>query len=473
MTNHSDPSPETLKRIIEVLGPQGYLTKARDTSPYLTEPRERWVGRTSLVARPSTTEEVAKVVKICAETNTPIVPQSGNTGLVGGQIPTGPEILLSLNRLNQVRQIDSANSTITVEAGIILENLQNLADQNDRLFPLSLASEGSAQIGGLLSTNAGGNAVLRYGPMRDLVLGLEVVTPQGEIWNGLTGLRKDNTGYDLKQLFIGAEGTLGIITAATLKLFPKPVETATALVAIRDIEAAIELLALARKESGDQVSAFELLPLIGLKFVTEHIPNTRPPLSEEHDWHILLEYSSSSSTGMLRSSLETVLEQAYEAGLVLDAALAESEKQRAELWMLRESLPEAQKSEGVSLKHDISVPVSAIPKFMAQALAEVSSAVPGIRPVPFGHIGDGNIHFNLSEPSGGNSDRFAGKRTKISQIVHDIVQSLNGSISAEHGIGIAKRDEMLTRKSSTEVEMMRSVKKALDPQGIMNPGKLI
>ncbi len=466
------PTTDTLDRLKAIVGPKGVIDDPHDMRAYTTEHRDRWVGATPLVVRPQNTDEVAAIVKVCAETQTAIVPQSGNTGLVGGQIPTGDEIVLSLNRMNAVRMIDVQNNTLTLEAGCILANVQQIAEEADRFFPLSLSSEGSAQIGGLISTNAGGNAVLRYGPMRDLVLGLEVVTPQGEIWNGLSGLRKDNTGYDLKQLFIGAEGTLGVITAATVKLFPRPTDIATAFVAVPSISAAIDLLQLAQKETGNQVSAFEIIPRIGLDFLMQHM-TMRDPLTAPYDWYILMEVGTSQSQGQARAAIEHLIAHALEKAWVLDGTIAESEKQRGDLWALRESLSEVQKFEGLSLKHDVSVPISALPVFMARALTAVEDMVPGIRPVPFGHIGDGNIHFNLSQPTDMDRATFDAKHDSLAACVHDIVTDLKGSISAEHGIGVAKRGELTTRKSAVALDIMRSVKAALDPQGIMNPGKLL
>ena len=469
----SPPSADTLTRVRSVLGTKGVIDNPNDMAAYLEEPRGRWTGQTPLIARPSSTEEVAKLVHICADTQTALVPQSGNTGLVGGQIPESHEIVVSTDRLTNVRQVDIVNNTITAEAGCILSHLQDLADTSDRLFPLSLASEGSARLGGVLSTNAGGNNVLRYGNARDLTLGLEVVTPKGAIWSDLSGLRKDNTGYDLKHLFMGAEGTLGIITAATIQLFPKPQQTETAFVAMRDIEACLDLLGEAKMLSGDCVSSFELIPRIALDFQLTHQDDARDPLAQKAEWYILFELTSSMPGHHLRTVMEHILEVAVDTGLITDGTLAANKRQRAALWALRESISEIQKREGASHKHDISVPVSAIPQFLSKAITAVSRAVPGIRPVPFGHIGDGNIHFNLSQPKDSSRAAYDAQRDDIAHLVYDIVADLGGSFSAEHGIGIAKKQDLNARKDPTALALMRQIKKALDPDGIMNPGKML
>lgn len=469
----TQPTPETLDRIKSVVGPQGWSLDPNELADHLVEWRQQWHGKTSLLVKPATSEEVAAIVRICAETATPIVPQGGNTGLVGGQIPFHNEILLCFNRLNKILSVDTVNNTISVQAGCVLAAVQDAAEKVDRLFPLSLASEGSAQIGGVLSTNAGGNAVLRYGTARNLVLGLEVVTAQGKIWDGLKGLRKDNTGYDLKQIFIGAEGTLGIITAAVCKLLPKPRDVVTALVALRDVAAALEFLTLSQTACGDLVSAVELIPRIGIEFVIRHVPDARQPFSPLNEWNVLIEFSTAQYPGTLRPTVETLLERALERGFVLDGVIAESGPQAAQLWLLRERLSEVQRYEGGSLKHDISVPVSQIATFLDQATRAVTAAIPGVRPVPFGHIGDGNIHFNLSQPTDMDTEAFLNRREEIARLVYDIVVSLGGSISAEHGVGVAKRDEIRRYKSAVELSVMKSLKHALDPQGILNPGKVV
>jgi len=466
---------EALDRIRAVVGPRGWLDAPQDMEPYLVEERGLYRGRARAVVRPGSTEEVAAVVKICAGAGIGIVPQSGNTGLVGGGIPHdhGEEIVVNLGRMNRVRAIDPLNYTITVEAGCILASVQKAAADVDRLFPLSLGAEGTCQIGGNLSTNAGGIAVLRYGMARDLVLGLEVVLADGRIWNGLRGLRKDNTGYDLKQLFVGAEGTLGVITAAVLKLFPRPAAVETGFIAVPSPAAAIELLARTRAGTGDAVTAFELISRRALEMVLRHIPGTVDPLAEPSPWYVLLEASSGAADGSLRASLEQVLGGAVEDQLVQDATLAASGEQAKALWRLRESITEAQKPEGGSIKHDVSVPVSKVPEFIERASAAVEAALPGIRVVAFGHAGDGNIHFNLSQPVGADRAGYLARWEAFNRIVHDIVAELQGSISAEHGIGRLKREELTHYKAPLEIELMRVLKQTLDPKGIMNPDKVV
>jgi FAD/FMN-containing dehydrogenase len=466
---------EALEKIRAIVGPRGWIADPADMAPFLVEERGLYRGRARMVVRPASTHEVSEVVKVCAEAGLGIVPQSGNTGLVGGGIPHdhGEEIILSLGRMNRVRAIDPLNYTITVEAGCILTSVQNAAAEADRLFPLSLGAEGTCQIGGNLSTNAGGIAVLRYGMARDLVLGLEVVLPDGRVWEGLRGLRKDNTGYDLKQLFIGAEGTLGIITAAVLKLFPRPGSVETGFVAVRDPAAAIELLARARAGTGDAITAFELISRQALDMVLRHIPGTTDPLATPYPWYVLIEASSGDASGGLRAALEAVLADGAEAGLVIDATLASSGEQTKALWRLRDSITEAQKPEGGSIKHDVSVPVSKVPEFIARASAACEAALPGIRIVAFGHAGDGNIHFNLSQPVGADRSAYLARWEEFNRIVHDIVAELDGSISAEHGIGRLKRDELVHYKPPVAIELMSMLKHALDPKGIMNPGKVV
>jgi FAD/FMN-containing dehydrogenase len=472
---HEIVASEALEKLKAIVGPRGWVTDPADMAPFLVEERGLYRGRARMVVRPGSTQEVSDVVKVCAEAGIAIVPQSGNTGLVGGQVPHdhGEEIVLNLGRMNRIRAIDPLNYTITVEAGCILASVQNAAADADRLFPLSLGAEGTCQIGGNLSTNAGGIAVLRYGMARDLVLGLEVVLPDGRVWDGLRGLRKDNTGYDLKQLFIGAEGTLGIITAAVLKLFPRPGAVETGFVAVRDPGAAIELLARTRAGTGDAVTAFELISRQALDMVLKHIPGTSDPLSGRHPWYVLIEASSGDAGGGLRAALEGVLANAVEAGFVTDATLAASGEQTKALWRLRESITESQKPEGGSIKHDVSVPVSKVPAFIARASAACEAALPGIRIVAFGHAGDGNIHFNLSQPIGADRAQYLARWEEFNRIVHDIVAELDGSISAEHGIGRLKRDELVHYKSALAIELMRVLKDAFDPKGIMNPGKVV
>ncbi len=465
----------TLERIKAAVGRRGFIAEPGEMAAYLKEPRDLYIGQAALIVRPSTTAEVAAVVGICAETKTSIVPQGGNTGLVGGSVPfeTGDEIVLSLNRMRAIRAVDLANDTITVEAGMPLAALHEEAERHDRMFPLRIASEGTATVGGNLSTNAGGNAVLRYGNTRELVLGVEVVLPDGQVWNGLRGLRKDNTGYDLKQLFIGAEGSLGIITAAVLKLFPRPRATATAFAAVAGVEAAVELLGIAKRESGGQVSSFELLPRIGVDFVLRHIPGTRDPMQARHDWYVIMEMTSGRAGDELRSTMEGVLGEGLERELVLDAVLAESDTQAKDLWKLRESMSESQRPEGGSIKHDISVPVSLMATFIERATAAVEQLIPGVRIIAFGHIGDGNVHFNPSQPPGADRKWFLDQWHEVSDIVHGIAHELGGSISAEHGLGRLKREEITHYKQPLEIDLMRKLKEALDPQGIMNPGKVV
>jgi FAD/FMN-containing dehydrogenase len=462
-------SQQTLSRLKEVVGAKGFSEDPREIAPHVEEWRGSYHGRTPLLLKPATTEEISRVLAICNETATAVVPQGGNTGLVGGQIPFDGEVLLTLARMNRIRAVDKTGASCVAEAGVVLANVQRAASEAGMMFPLSLAAEGSATIGGNLSTNAGGVNVLRYGMARELALGLEVVLADGRVLDLLRTLRKDNTGYDLKQLFIGAEGTLGIVTAAALKLFPKPKKTVTAFVAVRSPAEAVALLSTVQKATGGLISAFELLPKFGLQLVIAHIPHMANPLNTPSDWYVLLEATSGD-----RFDLEDVVQTALsESGLVLDAAIAASEKQRDALWHLRESMSEAQKKEGASLKHDIAVPVAAIPDFITKATEAVLRAVPGVRPVTFGHLGDGNLHFNFNAPKGGDGTAFLARRAEVARIVHDIVRNFAGSFSAEHGIGVMKRDELLRYKSAVEIEVMRSLKRTLDPRNILNPGKIL
>jgi FAD/FMN-containing dehydrogenase len=466
---------ETIERIKSIVGLKGFVSDPAEVEPYLVEGRGLYRGETMLVVRPANTEEVAEIVKLCAAAKLPIVPQSGNTGLSGGGVPLngGRNIVLSTARMNRVRAVDANNFTMTVEAGVILADVQKAAEEADRLFPLSLGAEGSCQIGGNLSTNAGGIAVLRYGNIRDLTLGLEVVLPDGQVLDALRSLRKDNTGYDLKQLFIGAEGTLGIITAATLKLFPRPREVETAFLGLGRIEDAMALFARARAASGDQLTAFELIPRIGLEMAMRHVSAVSDPLGSPRPWYALLEMSSSQSDSGLRRSLEEFLSEALAGGLVKDGVVATSTAQARDLWRIREAMVEGQKYEGGSIKHDVSVPVSRVADFITRASAAVAARLPGIRPIAFGHVGDGNIHFNLSQPRGADTEVFLARRPEFNHIVHDLARALNGSISAEHGIGRLKREELPRYKSSLELALMRRLKQALDPDDLMNPGKIL
>lgn len=448
------------------------LTDPDDVAPYVTDWRGRYTGTALAIVRPGDTSEVAEVVRLCAQAGIAIVPQGGNTGLCGGATPTRGEVVISLTRLNRVRAIDVANNTITVEAGCTLASVQDAAAEADRLFPLSLAAEGSATIGGNLSTNAGGVQVLRYGNARELCLGLEVVLPDGRLWKGLRGLRKDNTGFDLKHLFIGAEGTLGLITAAVLKLYSRPHCVATAWVSVPTPQAAVALLTRLRDRIGGRVTAFELVSRPALDLVLKNIPHSRDPLAGQSPWQVLIELSDTMESE-LDPALQGVLVEAIEAGDASDAALAHSGEQAQAFWRLRENIAEAQKIEGVSLKHDVSLPVSRIPEFIARCDAALAATFPGLRIVCFGHLGDGNLHYNQSRPAALDNVAFIAQGDAVNRIVHDLVAELDGSISAEHGLGQLKRDEILRYKSEVEMDLMRAVKKALDPAGLMNPGKVL
>ncbi|MDR0378983.1 MAG: FAD-binding oxidoreductase [Candidatus Accumulibacter sp.] len=460
--------------LASIVGPTNVSTTDADMAPHLTDWRGRYHGAARCVVRPGNTAEVSAVVRACAQADAPIVPQGGNTSHCGAGIPdtTGNAVLVSLSRMNTIRALDTANDTITVDAGCVLQTAQEAAVAANRLLPLSLAAEGSCQIGGNLATNAGGVQVLRYGNARELTLGLEAVLPDGRVWDGLRGLRKDNTGYDLKQLFIGSEGTLGIITAAVLKLFPLPRARATAWLAIASAHAATELLGRLQAAFGSALTACELVSDISLGLVEKHIRDARAPLADS-PWHLLVELSGPGEDDALRASLEAFLEHALESGDVADAVLAQSGEQARRLWILRERISEAQKIEGVSIKHDISVPVSRVGEFLDRAGAALEAAYPGIRIVAFGHVGDGNLHYNQSRPEAGENATFIAATPQVNRIVHDIVHALGGSISAEHGIGQLKREELRRYKSAVELDLMRAIKQALDPQGIMNPGKVL
>jgi FAD/FMN-containing dehydrogenase len=456
----------TLQRLLaEIVGAGNVLTAPEDTKPYFTDWRRQYRAGAECVVRPGNTAEVAAVVALCAREEVAIVPQGGNTGLVGGSVPTGREreLVLSLARMNRIRSIDPLNDTATVEAGCVLAAVQDAADKAGRLFPLSLAAEGSCQIGGNLSTNAGGVNVLRYGTAREQVLGLEVVLPDGRVWNGLRGLRKDNTGYDLKQLFLGAEGTLGVITAAVLRLFPRPGATATAWIAVDSPKAAVELLGRLRERLGDRVSAFELLSRACLEAVMAHVPATQDPLAAPHPWYVLAELADTGEQANLRERVADALAECAEGGSLRDAALAHSGEQARALWRIRETIPEAQFT---NVKHDISVPVSRIPDFVDRAGAALAAAMP-VQVFCFGHVGDGNLHYNVGP------EALMPRRAEVSRIVYDTVAALGGSISAEHGLGQLKREEIRRHKAPLELELMRTLKRTLDPTGLMNPGKLL
>ncbi|HEY1936091.1 MAG TPA: FAD-binding oxidoreductase [Acetobacteraceae bacterium] len=464
-----------LDSIRAIVGDRGLLTEPSDTAPYSQDWRRLYQGRTPAVIRPATTEELAAVVRLCTQTRTPIVPQGGNTSMVGGAVPAedGSQLIVSTARLNRVRAIDAVDMTMTIEAGVTLKAAQDAAADANCLLPLSISSEGSAQIGGVLAVNAGGNNTVRYGNARDLVLGLEVVLPDGSIWNGLRRLRKDNTGYCLRQLFVGSEGTLGIITAAVLKLVPRPREIAVAFCAVASPEDALELFSRFQAHDAAAISAFELMSGLGTEFVLKHIEGAVLPLSAPAPFYVLVELATPRPDGGIRSALETVLEGALHDGVVQDAAVAESGAQRAAIWRLREEHSEAQKREGASVKNDVSVPVSKVPAFIRDATAACATLMPGIRIVPFGHMGDGNIHFNLEQPEGSDQAWFLGQDHALMDAVNEVVRVYDGSFSAEHGIGKLKPYMMPDWRGGAELALMQRIKAALDPLGIMNPGKVL
>ena len=458
---------DVLSRLKAVLGEGGWSQDPERLAPKLVEWRDRWQGNTPFLALPKSTQDVAAVIGICAQAGVPITPQGGNTGLVGGQIPLG-EILLSTERLRAIRDIDAFDDVIVAEAGVTLAAVHEAALEKGRRFPLDLASEGTATIGGVVSTNAGGTAVLRYGNTRDLVLGLEAVLPNGEIWNGLKRLRKDNTGYDLKQLLIGAEGTLGVVTAASLKLFPVLASRATAIAAVDTPHAAIQLLVRAKDEAGGAVEAFELMGRRGIEFVLKNIAGQRDPLSEVHPWYVLIELASG-EPGAAEAAMERLLGKALEDGLIRDAAVAQTQAQAKAFWSIRENQSPGQKPEGATWKHDVSVPVSRVAEFLDQATARMEALVPGARVTAFGHMGDGNIHYDVIRPDGGDDAAHSALRAEGSRIVHDIVASMSGSISAEHGLGSMKTEEARRYKSPVEVAALSAIRQSLDPKRIMNP----
>lgn len=464
-----------LSRLAEIVGAKNVLTDADDTALYLAEPRELFHGKARCVVRPGSTEEVAAILKLCAEANVSVVPQGGNTGLVGGQIPgqdgRRDEILLSLRRMERVREIDPSSMTMTVEAGLTLLRVQEEAEKAGALFPLSLASEGSCSIGGNLATNAGGTATLAYGNARDLVCGVEVVLADGRVLSNLSKLKKDNTGYDLKHLFMGSEGTLGIITAAVVKLYPRPKVLETAFIGLNSPQEALALLNLAQAIAGTHVKTFEIMSRFGLDIVLRHADGARDPLSEQHAWYVLLEIGSNEEGEP--ETLMQVLEAGVERELIEDAAIAASLDQRADFWRLRELLSEMQKFEGGSIKHDVSVPVAKVPQFIEEMFAAVEQFMPGARPVPFGHLGDGNIHANITQPVGMDKQAFLDQWYQMNDVVHAIVTKLDGSISAEHGVGTLKRDLLPGVKDPVALDVMRAIKQTLDPQNILNPGKVI
>ena len=470
---------DLLARLRAAVGTAQVLTHedpGADLSAWEQDWRKRAHGRALAVVRPGSTAEVAAVVRACAEAGVSLVPQGGNTGLVVGSVPddSGTQVVLSLTRMNRVRALDPANLTITVEAGCVLQAVQDSAAQAGFLFPLSLAAEGSCTIGGNLATNAGGTQVVRYGNARDLCLGLEVVTAQGEVWNGLTGLRKDNTGYDLRDLFVGSEGTLGVITAATMKLYPQPAAQLTAWAAVPSLEAAVQLLGMAHRHLGAGLTGFEVMGRFALSLVARHFPQLHVPLWADHPWCVLLENSDNESEAHARAQFERLLETAFEQGVVSDAVVAESLQQAHALWHIRESIPLAQAQEGLNIKHDISLPVSSIPAFCAETDALLQREVPGVRLVNFGHLGDGNLHYNVQAPEGGDSKTFLhAMEGRINTLVFDAVARYHGSISAEHGVGSLKVDKLPGYKDPVALGLMRSIKRALDPQNLFNPGRVI
>ncbi|MFZ4759524.1 MAG: FAD-binding oxidoreductase [Burkholderiaceae bacterium] len=464
--NTAMPLPDGVGRV---------LTADVDTAAFLLDWRKRWHGRARAVVQPGSVDEVARLVRWCAEHRVPIVPQGGNTGLTGGSVPdaSGDAVVLSLSRMNRVRALDPVNDTVTVEAGAVLAAVQAAAREAHRLFPLSLAAEGSCTLGGNLSTNAGGTAVLRYGNARELCLGLEVVTPDGEIWDGLHGLRKDNTGYDLRDLFIGAEGTLGVITAATLKLYPLPAAQLTALAAVASPHDALALLNLARGMLGPSLTAFEMMSDLCLDLVARHFADCPKPFRDAAPYYVLLETSDAESEAHATERFDALMARAIEDGLVSDAIVAQSIAQSRRLWALRENISEAQAAEGKNVKHDISVPIGAIGEFVVATDAALQARFPGVRMVVFGHLGDGNLHYNVSPPAGTDGDSLLASQDAINELVHDAVAAAGGSISAEHGIGVLRREELARYKSPVALAMMQRIKQALDPLGIMNPGKLL
>ena len=469
------PSSALLDRFAAIVGDKHVSRDPAELAPHLVENRGLYHGASPMLLKPGSVEEVSSILKLASETGTAIVPQTGNTGLVGGQTPRegGSDIILSLERMNRIRDIDPVGNTMIVDGGCILADVHKAAAEHGRMFPLSLGSEGSCRIAGNLSTNAGGTAVLAYGNMRQLCLGLEVVLPTGEIWNGLRRLKKDNTGYDLRDLFIGAEGTLGVITGAVLKLFPQPLGHQVAFAGLQSVDEALTLFKNASSLCGTALTGFELMPRIGVEFTVRNIPGVRDPLETVHPWYVLIDISTSDSAETAERMMMTLLEQGYEAGLIQDATIASSEAQQKAIWHMRESMSDAQKPEGGSIKHDVSVPVVQIPQFMAEAEKAVMAALPGARICAFGHMGDGNIHYNISQPVGADKEEFIGRWHEMNKIVHGLVLHHGGSISAEHGIGQLKRDELASIRSDIEMDLMRRIKTAFDPAGVMNPGKVL
>ena len=467
---------DLLDRLCTAVGADHVLTDAVDVPAYVVDWTGVHQGRALAVVRPGTTSEVAAVVTACHAAGVAIVPQGGNTGLVGGGVPdvSGEQVVLSLGRMRTIREVDPVAGTMTVDAGVVLADVQAAAEQAGRLFPMSLGSEGSCTIGGNLATNAGGTAVLRYGMTRELVLGVEVVLPDGRVWDGLRGLRKDNTGYDLTQLFVGSEGTLGVITGAVLRLFPATPRHATAWVAVPSVDAAVSLLDLAQQHAGAHLSTFEIANRQALDLVLAHLPGASDPLAEHSDWYVLVELAGAETDGGLDDALEAILAAAVEADLASDAAIAGSPAQRSSLWALREGISEAQKVEGATLKHDVTLPITRLAEWASAMGPQLDAMLPGVRPVTYGHVGDGNLHYNLSAPvSAGGDDDLRAAAADLSTAIYDSVAAADGSISAEHGLGRTKAAAGASYKSEVEVDLMRAVKRALDPDGLMNPGVLL
>ena len=465
---------ELLQRFAAIVGDANALTAPDDMAAYLTEPRDLFAGKAAAVLRPKTVDEVAAIVRLADETKTPLVPQGGNTGHVGGQSPRSVgQIVLSLARLDQIRDVDPIGRTITVDAGVVLQRVQEAAEAAGLLFPLSLGSEGSCQIGGNLASNAGGTGVLAYGNARDLCLGVEAVLASGEVFHGLRRLKKDNRGYDIRNLLVGSEGTLGVITGAVLKLYPQPAGREVAFVGAASPDDALKLLRIAERHAGGGLTGFEFMPRLGLDFVLKHIEGARDPMAEPHALYVLLEVSSSRSGEDARDTLEAILAEGFEAGLVADAAIAKSLAEAKGFWHMRESMSWAQKPEGGSIKHDVAVPVAKVPDFLRAADAAVLKAIPGARICAFGHLGDGNVHYNISQPVGADKEDFLSHWREINGLVHAIVAGMDGTFSAEHGIGLLKRDELAATKSAVEMDLMRAIKRIFDPNNILNPAKVV
>jgi FAD/FMN-containing dehydrogenase len=465
-------APDLLAHFAAIVGQKYAVTDVAAQKPYLLEMRDLYQGHTPLVLRPGSVAEVAAILKLANETKTAIVPQGGNTGLVGGQIPHHGEVILSLNRLDKIREVDPVSNTMTVEAGVTLQRAREAAANADRLYPQLLPSEGTCTIGGNLSTNAGGVAAIAYGIARSHALGLEVVLADGRVLNNLNKLKKDNTGYDLKNLFIGSEGTLGIITAAVLRLVPRPRSVETAYAGVPSPQAAVDLLNLAIERTGGGVTSFELMARSGIEAVVKHDASSRDPLASPHPWYVLIELSSQARSG-LRGTLEDILAEGHARGLVLDATIADSLEQAKAFWRIREMFGEVQRHIGASIKHDVSVPVAAVPGFIAEANAAVTKLIPGSRPLPFGHVGDGNIHYNVTQPEGSDKEKFLARWDEVNAVVFAVVKKFGGSISAEHGVGVMKRDILPQYKDPVALDLMRTLKRTLDPNNILNPGKVL